>query len=453
MTINKRFLACYILTAIATINGMEHTVDYPRERSTTHYAQDICGVCFKSTNNLSDDQKKITNCCSNIICQTDVNQLKFTAESNKQDLAFYGERQTNNCPYCNHYPLSVRNFSRIERTCEVCLSDDSEINFALLSCQHIFCRGCLGNMLDICIREKNSAQFKCPNPACGHILNEQDVRRITLSNQKLSIFSDIKAKEWLAIEQNAKHCPTPDCPYSFINDNPENQKITCPSCDAKYCSNCLANHEEEVSCQVAKQQSEAQQARQNQGARQARLNEQAFERWRNQHTKECPRCHAVIQKNGGCNHMTCQACRYDFCWECLGRWQGHENYYECNRANTRQRQNRPPAENNAQRRNPVRPQVRPNGQVNQRQRQQANANNQQRQNQRPAQNGNQRQRQQANANNQQRQNQRPAQNNNPRQRQANAQVNNQNQRQELAIRRAQRLRALRLARLQRLMRL
>jgi len=47
---------------------------------------------------------------------------------------------------------------------------------------------------------------------------------------------------------------------------------------------------------------------------------QASELWIKRLTKKCPQCKAPIQKNGGCNHMTCvsQQCGgYHFCWLCM----------------------------------------------------------------------------------------------------------------------------------------
>lgn len=51
-------------------------------------------------------------------------------------------------------------------------------------------------------------------------------------------------------------------------------------------------------------------------------------------TKDCPKCNVVIEKNGGCNHMTCRSgsCKFEFCWICLGPWSAHTgSYYQCNR--------------------------------------------------------------------------------------------------------------------------
>jgi ariadne-1 len=52
-------------------------------------------------------------------------------------------------------------------------------------------------------------------------------------------------------------------------------------------------------------------------------------------TKDCPRCSKPIEKNQGCNHMSCRLCKHEFCWLCLGNWSEHGSatggYYQCNK--------------------------------------------------------------------------------------------------------------------------
>lgn len=54
--------------------------------------------------------------------------------------------------------------------------------------------------------------------------------------------------------------------------------------------------------------------------------------WIDVNTQACVKCFTLIEKNGGCNHMTCSKCKYEFCWICLGDWAEHNSsYYKCNR--------------------------------------------------------------------------------------------------------------------------
>ena len=57
--------------------------------------------------------------------------------------------------------------------------------------------------------------------------------------------------------------------------------------------------------------------------------------WFLKHTKKCPSCKCVIEKNEGCNHMTCKQCKHQFCWVCMGVWSEHGKgsggYYSCNK--------------------------------------------------------------------------------------------------------------------------
>lgn len=38
------------------------------------------------------------------------------------------------------------------------------------------------------------------------------------------------------------------------------------------------------------------------------------ESWVTNNTKPCAGCGAPIQRNGGCNHITCSRCHGHFCW-------------------------------------------------------------------------------------------------------------------------------------------
>ena len=57
--------------------------------------------------------------------------------------------------------------------------------------------------------------------------------------------------------------------------------------------------------------------------------------WLAANCKKCPKCSTPIEKDEGCNHMTCRKCRYDFCWICMQPWNLHSNstggYFQCNR--------------------------------------------------------------------------------------------------------------------------
>eukprot|EP00483_Globobulimina_turgida_P008374 UN08391 len=44
--------------------------------------------------------------------------------------------------------------------------------------------------------------------------------------------------------------------------------------------------------------------------------------WVKAYTKECPKCKDHIEKNQGCNHMTCR-CGHQFCWLCRKDWTKH----------------------------------------------------------------------------------------------------------------------------------
>ncbi len=138
--------------------------------------------------------------------------------------------------------------------------------------------------------------------------NEQKYRR------KLCILyaQENKAIRW---------CPAPDCVYCIENPSLTARTIKC-RCTTVFCFRCGLEDHQPCECeQAANWQSK-------------NLQESENTKWISVYTKPCPKCSNRIEKNQGCNHMTCKhpGCNYEFCWVCLQNWKAHQgNFYKCNK--------------------------------------------------------------------------------------------------------------------------
>lgn len=195
-----------------------------------------------------------------------------------------------------------------QKECTVCFADYKDVERVMLSCGHVCCKNCLNNMLDLSLKEKDTDHFKCP--ACKEHFDETDVQKVTENRNKLNAFYDVQLKEYLAKDNSVKHCPTPDCPYSFINENNQPGSMKCPACNRQYCSRCLFDHPVYKPCAEEGKPKPA-------GKTSGKTKNMLDDEWIKNNTKKCPKCNANIQKNGGCLHMECR-CGHKFCWVCLG---------------------------------------------------------------------------------------------------------------------------------------
>jgi ariadne-1 len=126
-------------------------------------------------------------------------------------------------------------------------------------------------------------------------------------------------------KDSLKWCPAPECVYAVeCGVKKRELAIIAPTvhchCKHSFCFGCtLADHQPPPCSLVKKWLKKCE-------------DDSETSNWISANTKECPKCNSTIEKNGGCNHMTCRKCKHEFCWMCMGLWSEHgTSWYNCNR--------------------------------------------------------------------------------------------------------------------------
>ena len=141
------------------------------------------------------------------------------------------------------------------------------------------------------------------------------------------IFAKSIIRNFTVTNKEIKSCPNPKCNLSIRVQNNIAKEIKC-QCGTVFCFSCLEESHKPCDCEMAKQWLEF---TKDKGSGEYFI-------WIKENTKKCPKCQTPIQKNQGCNHMTCLkkagGCGYEFCWVCMGSWNAHiisslNSYYVC----------------------------------------------------------------------------------------------------------------------------
>lgn len=214
-------------------------------------------------------------------------------------------------------------------TCEVCFlsSDDHDgvLETVALSCGHRFCRPCYTRYVEQKVRDEGeSARIQCMDEKCQLVVDEDTMAKL-LPPPHLARYRLLLDRAYVDDHDTLRWCPAPDCEMAVeCHISPRQLEKVVPTvkcgCGHWFCFGCgLAAHQP-VICSIVKlwlKKSE---------------DDSETSNWISANTKECPKCSSTIEKSGGCNHMTCRKCRYEFCWMCSGPWSEHgNNWYHCNR--------------------------------------------------------------------------------------------------------------------------
>ena len=178
----------------------------------------------------------------------------------------------------------------------------------LKNCGHKFCDECWYDSLSIKIKENKLSSIKCLDYNCKQKLEDEFI--INLLNNDINLIKKYKKyKKELIIAQdpNKKFCPFPDCDSYLELKNKKEKYISCLN-NHLYCFVCLKKPHGKLPCDKKN------------------IKEKDMTQYaKNNFVKKCPNCGTTIEKNDGCNHITCSKCGHQWCWLCNQKF-SHDHY-------------------------------------------------------------------------------------------------------------------------------
>ncbi|KAI1730593.1 IBR domain, a half RING-finger domain-containing protein [Ditylenchus destructor] len=220
--------------------------------------------------------------------------------------------------------------------CKVCMNIPENSNFIELAiCGHPICNDCALHYL----KKADLFPLNCVDRECAGMLTLDDIDIII---DKAGFASQQEFKEmFVPVIDRAisdflrpgnvmyKRCTNKDCQYIIdpsvtlkrfqvdpgdIASNKETREllikngVTCEGCQSLRCGLCGYECHPTITCEEHYSRTYV-------------LNNEGLLRWRDERPENrrfCPNkeCHALIEKEEGCNHMECTHCRKHFCWIC-----------------------------------------------------------------------------------------------------------------------------------------
>jgi len=183
---------------------------------------------------------------------------------------------------------------------------------------------CWSEYLTTKIMEEGMGQtISCPAHGCDILVDDNTVMRLITDSKVKLKYQHLITNSFVECNRLLKWCPAPDCHHVVKVQYPDAKPVRC-KCGRQFCFNCGENWHDPVKCKWLKKWIKKCD------------DDSETSNWIAANTKECPKCHVTIEKDGGCNHMVCrnQNCKAEFCWVCLGPWEPHGSaWYNCNRYN------------------------------------------------------------------------------------------------------------------------
>lgn len=185
--------------------------------------------------------------------------------------------------------------------CGICFATMTfKLVYNCSSCHISVCAGCTRSYIESKVQDGmvSSRNLVCPTPACSRAFPKRLIEVLT-DTEMFQKYKSLLKNQTIGL----RFCPRVGCGAAL--EEPlysQHRHVTCSSCLQESCMRCGGAFHRIPLC---------------------RRVEWKLRKWMKQQCKTCPNCLVLIEKNGGCNHMTCTLCQHQFCWRCRRPWRSH----------------------------------------------------------------------------------------------------------------------------------
>lgn len=202
------------------------------------------------------------------------------------------------------------------RACIVCHDTISKNAPAVLACNCSVCRNCV---LQWCLVKSNDifcngkTRILCPNENCGLSFELQTVIPTLTAKQQEQLNFNL-LKNYCRESDDIVQCRNGICNYyGFVGTETCLEPLECLRCGHRWRNKNNLTLIQTLLYLIQHFQTEY-----------TNLQSEVYAYlW----TASCPSCGIYIRKVGGCDHMTCKKCSYEFCWICKHEYKTHSLSY------------------------------------------------------------------------------------------------------------------------------
>ena len=183
-----------------------------------------------------------------------------------------------------------------DSTCKICL-DQISSNSKKLACGHEYCHEWIKTDFEMRASSRRAILW----PLCKQKPSNLEIKSIIWDEAEIKRLQ-LKAKQEVDQDPTLHWCPSPNC-ENFTRMEPRGNDAVMATweCGSTFCIVCHEEWRGSHSCQTV-----------------------VRDRYRNladnNQIWKCPNCQSVIEYIGGCPHMICSICSYNFCRVCWKEW-------------------------------------------------------------------------------------------------------------------------------------